>query len=140
VQRAASMGGYEVWALAVDGLARLAVARSRPAEAAGAVRRFLTAVATKGWWSPVVRCLPAATAVLVADGSVAEAATAVDRATRQLSRLDVPLAPAALGQARATLAAAEGSPRAGRRFTEAAEAYAAAGCAYEAALAAEQAA
>src|SRR5690606_18154514 len=90
--RAAAVGGYEVWALAVDGLARLALARGRPAGAAGAVRRFLSAVATKGWWSPVARCLPSATALLVADGAPGEAAALVDRSARHLSRLDVPLA------------------------------------------------
>jgi len=138
--RAAAVGGYEVWALAVDGLARLALARGRPAAAAGAVRRLLGAVATKGWWSPVARCLPSATAVLVADGAPAEAAALVDRSARHLSRLDVPLAPAAMGQARATLAAARGSARAGDRFLQAAGEYAAVGCPYEAALATEQAA
>ncbi|HEY8452365.1 MAG: LuxR C-terminal-related transcriptional regulator [Micromonosporaceae bacterium] len=138
--RAASVGGYEVWALAVDGLARLALARGRPAGATGAVHRFLAAVAAKGWWSPVARCLPSATALLVADGAASEAAALVDRSARQLSRLDAPLAPPALRQARATLAAAEGSARVGHRFLRAAEEYAVAGCPYEAALAAERAA
>lgn len=139
--RAEGIGGYEVSACAVDALGRLAVTRGDVDGVVGHVRDFLTAAAAKGWWLPVARVLPAATEVLLAAGQPDEAAALVTRTARRLGKLDAPLAPAATGRSRASIAAGAGRwAQAARGFARAAEQYGQLEAHYEVAQAAEQAA
>jgi DNA-binding CsgD family transcriptional regulator len=90
---------------------------------------------------PAIRALPWAVEAMLAAGELEQADALVRRWARLVGGRDAPLAPAALGQARGSLAAAEG------RWDQAAELYAAAAgsyrkmlCPYEASQAHEQAA
>jgi DNA-binding CsgD family transcriptional regulator len=125
---------YAVVAMAAAAAARAALFRDDVEDALDAVQRGLTLLETKATWAPIGRLLPAAADALVAASRHTEARDLIDRAERELRGLDVPLAPAALRNARGVLAS---SPQ---DFLAAAEHYEAAGAPYEAAQARERAA
>jgi DNA-binding CsgD family transcriptional regulator len=128
-------------ALVVGATARCAAAS---ADLAGVelIDRFLSALETKGYWSPLTRALAPITELLIATDQRSRASTLVERFAAQLADLDAPLAPAALAHARGFLDAAEGraAAEAAASFLTAAGDYERLSCPYEAAQAREQAA
>lgn len=117
-----------------DALVRALLSRGDAEAAVAVVRRCLAPLAAKSLWAPVGRLLPAAAEAYAAAGEEPPAARLVDRAARELSGLDVPLAPAAVHYARGVLAGSADE------FQAAAELYDAALAPYEAARTREQAA
>src|SRR5690606_7868014 len=97
---AAQLGGYDLAALAVDALARMALGRGEARAAVAPVNRLLATVTEKGIWAPSVRMLPSAVRVLLATGAVDRARWLVSEAQAALAERDAPVAPAAVRQAR----------------------------------------
>ncbi len=138
---AAQLGGYDLAALAVDALARMALGRGEARAAVAPVNRLLATVTEKGIWAPSVRMLPSAVRVLLATGAVDRARWLVSEAQAALAERDAPVAPAAVRQARGHLLARAGRwCQAADALLAAADDYQALGCRYESAQAREQAA
>lgn len=143
-QQLEEMGEYHLRAIAVGALVRNAVVSRERGEVEDAVARadrLLDELRSKELWAPAVRILPSATQALLANGRMPEARALVGSCAREWSRLDVPLAPAAVRHAHGFLNQATGRfGDAADHFLRAAALYDDLECLYEAAQVREQAA
>lgn len=137
---AGRVGGFDVLPVPVSVLIRLLLATNDAAAAADAAERLVAVVDSKEVWPSGARALPAVTEALLAAGRAERARELVDSYEQRLAKLDAPVAPAALAQARGLLLHAAGDHEAAvAQLVTAVSAYEPLGCPYEAALAAEQA-
>jgi DNA-binding CsgD family transcriptional regulator len=135
------LGESDLLPMSVAALTRVLTATGHDADAVAAADRFVQAAATKGTWAVTARILPDLTQTLVSAGRTSEAAGLLDACADELSRLDAPLAPAALSHARGVLdAAAKRWTEGAKRLLAAADRYESLACPYEAARAREEAA
>lgn len=131
----------DVLPFAVAGFTRLELARDNVAAVLPVVTGAIAAWEAYPLLPPAMRALPGAAQAMLAAGEAQQAEALVRRWAKLVRERDAPLAPAALEQARGSLAAAAGRwNRAAERHAAAARRYRDLLCPYEAAQSDEQAA